>query len=178
MRWLARLCLMFAVTVLPGTIFAQQNELRETFGKAYASYTQGNFSAAKEAFQKTIDGKFRLADYSFYYLALIAMNEKNWGAARQLLTELRRGYSQSIWFHPAALQLGKIDAAEKKFTQAAERLRRLRSEKGVKNEILEEALYLLAQTEDAAHPERQRTRSSPRLSSPIEPDLSLHEKKK
>jgi soluble lytic murein transglycosylase len=128
---------------------AQDTDLRESFGKAYSLYSQRNYAAAKEAFQKTLDGRFRLADYSLYYLAMIAFNEQNWDLSRQRLIQLRRGYPQSIWFHAAALQWAKIDIAEKNFSQAAERLRRLRSEKSVKNEIGEEALYLLAQSQEA-----------------------------
>jgi soluble lytic murein transglycosylase len=149
MRLLTRLFLLLAITIFPRTLFAQDSALRETFGKAYASYTQGNFLAAKEAFQKTIDGKFRLTDYSLYYMALMAFNERNWDVSRHLLSQLRRGYPQSIWFHAAALQWAKIDAAEKRFAEAAERLRHLRTENGVKSEVLEEAIYLLAQTQEA-----------------------------
>jgi soluble lytic murein transglycosylase len=149
MPWLVTgWCLFLAVALSARPILAQENELREKFGKAYLAYTQRDFSAAKEGFQKTVDGKFGLADYSLYYLALIASNEKKWDVSRQLLSQLRRSYPQSVWFYAAALQWTKIDLAENKPGQAAERLRRLRADKGVKNEILEEALYLLGQTQE------------------------------
>jgi soluble lytic murein transglycosylase len=150
MLWLVtRLCLLLVLALAARPILAQEHELRETFGKAHAAYTQRDFSAAKEGFRKTTEAKFRLADYSLYYLAVIASNEKNWDRSRQLLSQLRRSYPQSVWFHAAALQWAKIDLAENKPAQAAERLRRLRADKGVKNEILEEALYLLGQAQEA-----------------------------
>jgi soluble lytic murein transglycosylase len=130
-------------------LFAQDLDNRENFAKAYALYSQGNLSQAKELFSKARDSKFRLADYSLYYLALIASNEGKWDESRQLLRQLKRRYPQSVWYYPAGLQWAKIDIAEKKYAQAAETLQALRSAKGVKNEIVEEAAYLVAQTQDA-----------------------------
>jgi soluble lytic murein transglycosylase len=139
------LLLTFVVGGYPDPLFSQSPDQRDLFARAYSLYSNGNFSQAKELFQKTLDPKFVLADYSRFYLATIAFNEKNWDTARQLLTELRQKYPQSVWFHTAELQRAKIDLMEKKFAQAAATLRSLRSEKGAKSEIAEEALFLLAQ---------------------------------
>lgn len=130
-------------------LFAQELDPRDNFASAYAFYSQGNLSQAKELFSKARDSKFRLADYSLYYLALIASNEGQWDESRRLLAQLKRRYPQSIWYYPARLQCAKIDIAEKKYAHAAQTLQALRSAKGVKNEIVEEAAYLVAQTQEA-----------------------------
>jgi soluble lytic murein transglycosylase len=130
-------------------LFAQDLDNRENFATAYALYSQGNLSQAKELFSKARDSKFRLADYSLYYLAMIASTESKWDESRHLLAQLRRRYPQSIWYYPAGLQWAKIDIAEKRYAQAAETLQALRSAKGVKTEIIEEAAYLVAQTQEA-----------------------------
>ncbi len=128
---------------------AQENEPRENFARAYAFYAQGDLARAKEFFSNARDAKFRLADYSLYYLGLIAFGEGNWDESRQLLTQLKRRYPQSIWFYPASLQWAKIDVAEKKYADAVDALQALRTAKGAKNEIIQEATYLLAQTYEA-----------------------------
>lgn len=135
--------------VFHGPVHAQPQELRETFAKAYALYSSGDHRQAKELFERTVDAKFRLADYSLYYLASIAVKESNWDRARQFTSQLREGYPRSIWSDAAKLQRAKIDLAEKKFAAAVEVLRRLRSDKAVKREISDEALYLQAQAQDA-----------------------------
>ncbi|HTN73359.1 MAG TPA: transglycosylase SLT domain-containing protein [Methylomirabilota bacterium] len=137
--------LTFALVGYPSSLFSQSLDQRESFAKAYALYSSGSFAPAKELFQKTLDTKFLLADYSLFYLATIAFNEKNWDAARQFLSQLKQRYPQSIWFYPAELQQAKIDLAENKYAQATETLRALRSEKAARSEITEEALFLLAQ---------------------------------
>ncbi len=135
--------------VLGHPLSAQENDARESFARAYALYTQGDSAQAKEFFSNALDPKFRLADYSLYYLALIAFKENNWDDSRQLLTRLRQRYPQSIWFYPAALQQAKIAMAEKQYADAADALQALRAANGVKNEIIQEATYLLAQTCEA-----------------------------
>ena len=144
------LALLIATTMsLARPIFAQDPDDRENFAKAYALYSQGDLSQAGEFFSKARDAKFRLADYSLYYLAIIASNEGQWDESRRLLTELKRRYPQSIWYYPAELQWAKIDIAERKYTQAGETLQALRSAKGVKTEIIQEAGYLIAQAQEA-----------------------------
>lgn len=138
---------IMAVLTLP--LSAQEYDQRENFARAYAFYAQGDLARAKEFFSNARDAKFRLADYSLYYLGLIAFNEGNRDESRQLLTQLRRRYPQSIWFYPAALQGVKIDLAEKQYTEAADALQALRDANGVKNDIIQEATYLLAQTYEA-----------------------------
>jgi soluble lytic murein transglycosylase len=129
--------------------FAQAPESRENFARAYASYSNGNFSQAKESFQRALDANFPLADYSLYYLALIAYNEGSFDVSRQFLSQLRRRYPQSIWIYPAELQRAKIDLAEKKYTQAIEALRTLRNGKDIGPGILDEAILLQAQAQEA-----------------------------
>jgi soluble lytic murein transglycosylase len=129
----------------PSRLFSQVTDPRDSFAKAYSLYTSGKFSQAKDLFQLTLGPKFMLADYSLFYLAAIAFQEKDWDASRQFLTQLKQRYPQSIWFHYAELQHAKIDVAEKKYVQATATLRALRSENAVKSEIAQEALFLLAQ---------------------------------
>ena len=128
--------------------FAQAPEPRENFARGYASYSNGNFSQAKELFQRALDANFLLADYSLYYLALIAYNEGNFDVSRQFLSQLRRGYPQSIWVDPAELQRAKIDLTEKNYTQAIEALRALRNGKGIGSGILDEVILLQAQAQE------------------------------
>ena len=123
MRFAALLGLVVAATMGVGCpLFAQDLDNRENFARAYALYSQGDLPEAKELFSKARDSKFRLADYSLYYLALIASNEGNWDESRQLLAQLKRRYPQSIWYYPAGLQWAKIDIAEKEYAQAVEAL--------------------------------------------------------
>lgn len=142
-------------TVLPRPLLAQTNEPGETFVKAYALHSNGNAAEAKELFQKTLDGRFVLADYSYYFLGLIAHNEGNWEQSRQMLGQLRQRFPQSIWYYAAGLLRAKIDIAEKKYAAALDLLRQLRADKSVKRDIAEEALYLQAQIQEAqGQPER------------------------
>ncbi len=138
-----------AIVAVRCPLFAQDLDQRDNFARGYAFYSQGNLPQAKEFFSNARDSRFRLADYSLYYLALIASNESKWDDARRILSQLRRRYPQSVWFYPAAFQWAKIDFAEKKYAHAADTLQALRSAKGVKNEVIEEAVYLLAQTHEA-----------------------------
>jgi soluble lytic murein transglycosylase len=144
--------------------------LLETFARAYALFSSGDHGQAKELFDKTIDANFRLADYSLYYLASIAVKESNWDQARKFLSQLTERYPRSVWTEAAKLQRAKIDLAEKKYTQASEALRRLRSDKAVKREIKDEALYLQAHAQEAlgnpsaAHALYQELRSSSPIS--------------
>jgi soluble lytic murein transglycosylase len=144
-----RLLAIFILSAFPFVSFAQTPNPRENFAKAYASYSSGSLAQAKDLFQQALEPDFSLADYSLYYLALISFKEGNFDAARQFLSQLRRRYPQSIWVHPAELQRAKIDLAEKRYTQASEALRSLRTEKGVRPEIVDEAIFLQAQAQEA-----------------------------
>ena len=143
------LLLIWSLAGLPSPALSQISDPRESFATAYASYSAGNFAQAKELFQKTLDPNFPLADYSLYYLAVISFNDGNGDLSRQFLFQLRRRYPQSVWFYPAELQRAKVDIAEKKYPQAIETLRALRTEKGAKSEIIDEAIYLQAQAQEA-----------------------------
>lgn len=130
-------------------VFAQGDDSRAVFHRAYSLYNQGNAGQAKELFQKTLDNGYRLADYSLYYLALIAFKENNWPQSRQYLRQLKQRYPQSLWQGRADLQRAKLDHAEKKFAQAGEQLRQLRADKTATRDIVDEAGYLLAQIFEA-----------------------------
>ena len=141
--------------ILPQTAVAQTGDLREAFGSAYAHYSSGRAAEAKELFRSTLSGDFRLADYSLYYLGLIAFNESAWEEARQRLGQLKQRFPQSVWSQSATLLQAKIDLAEKKYARAGDLLRQLRAEKTTKREIADEALYLQAQAREyQAEPRR------------------------
>jgi soluble lytic murein transglycosylase len=137
--------LLFSLASFSAEAFPQTSSQIDIFAKAYSLYSGGNFVQARDLFQKTIDSKFVLADYSLYYLGTIAANDKDSIRARQLLTELKQRYPQSIWAYPADLQRAKLDIGEQKFAQAAEILRTLRAQKGLPAAISQEALFLSAQ---------------------------------
>src|ERR1700751_3385190 len=102
---------LLSVTLLAFStpVFAQMVDHGELFAKAHSLYSSGSYHQAKELFQKTLDPKFILADYSLFFLGNIALNEKNWDASRQLFAELKEKYPQSIWASSAELQRAKID---------------------------------------------------------------------
>ena len=136
--------------VLPAPrLAAQGDDSRATFHKAYSLYTLGNASQAKELLHKTLDSGYRLADYSLYYLALIAFKETRWEQSRRYLLQLKQNYPQSVWQARATLQRAKLDQAEKKFAQANEILRQLRTDKSATRDIADEASYLTAQNHEA-----------------------------
>src|SRR5690348_15598621 len=137
--------LVLALGTFPGQAFSQMPNPTELFTQAYSFYSNGNLSAAKDIFQKTTGAKFVLADYSLYYLGLIAANEKDTARARQLFIELKQRFPQSIWAYPADLQRARIDISEKRFASVTETLRILRGDKGVPAAIAQEALFLSAQ---------------------------------
>ena len=143
------LLLIFILVAIPLVTFAQAPNPRENFTKAYALYSSGSLAQAKELFQQALEPDFPLADYSLYYLALISFKDGSLDAARQFLSQLRSRYPQSIWFQPAQLQQAKIDLAEKKYAQANETLRSLRAENNLNPEIIEEAIFLQAQSQEA-----------------------------
>jgi TolA-binding protein len=146
----ARILLLVSLFAgFPQPLFPQTGDQGGTFAKAYALYSSGNLAQAKELFQKTLEAKFRLADYSLYYLATIALSEANLDQARQLVAQLRQRFPQSIWLSAAALLRAKTDIAEKNYAGAVDRLRQLRADKSLKREIAEEALYLQAQALEA-----------------------------
>jgi len=107
------LLLTLALGALPAHVFAQTSDPNEIFAKAYGLYTKGKSSDAKEFFERITDPKFRLADYSQYYLAVINYDLGNWEQARQALAQLKQRFPQSIWIQPATLHQAKIDLAEK-----------------------------------------------------------------
>ena len=136
-------------------VSGQTADPREAFASGYALYSSGKSAEAKELFRTTLNGDFRLADYSLYYLAVIAFNEANWDLSRQRLGQLKQRFPQSLWSQPAALLQAKVEVAEKKYLQAGELLRQLRAEKSTKREIAEEALYLQAQIREAQNEPRR-----------------------
>jgi soluble lytic murein transglycosylase len=140
--------LLFIMITAPPAGFPQDRDHREIFARAHASYVTGDLSRAQELFEKTLDPKFSLADYSLHYLALIALQEKNYDLARQRLTQLKRRYPQSVWFYHAELQRAKINLAEKKLPPALAILKSL-VRRNAKNEIAAEARYLLAQAHES-----------------------------
>ena len=143
------LLLTLVLAAFPISIFGQTSDANEIFAKAYGLYTKGKTSDAKELFEKITDPKFRLADYSQYYLALINYDLANREQARQILTQLKQRFPQSIWIPGATLLQAKIDIAEKNYGSAEEILRQLRADKSAKREIADEALYLQAQIREA-----------------------------
>jgi soluble lytic murein transglycosylase len=143
------LLLTLVLGAFPVSIFGQTSDTNEIFAKAYGLYTKGKTSDAKELFEKITDPKFRLADYSQYYLALINYDLANREQARQILTQLKQRFPQSIWIPGATLLQAKIDIAEKNYGSAEEILRQLRADKSAKREIADEALYLQAQIREA-----------------------------
>jgi len=143
------LLLVLTLAALPRPLFPQTADQGDLFSKAYALYSSGNFAPAKELFQKTLEPKFRLADYGLYYLAVIALTETNMDQARQLVAQLKRRFPQSIWLPAAALLRAKADIAEKNYTSAVDALRQLRSDKSARREIVDEALFLQAQALEA-----------------------------
>ena len=143
------LLLLLSLAAFPRSVFPQTGDQGDTFAKAYALYLSGNFVQAKELFQKTLQPKFRLTDYSLYYLAAIALHETNLEQARQLVAQLKQRFPQSVWSPAGALLRAKADMAEKNYTSAVDTLRQLQSDKSAKREIVEEALYLQAQSLEA-----------------------------
>jgi outer membrane protein assembly factor BamD (BamD/ComL family) len=143
------LLLTLALGALPAHVFGQTSDPNEIFAKAYGLYTKGKSSDARDLFESITDPKFRLADYSQYYLAVINYDLGNWEQARQALAQLKQRFPQSIWIQPATLLQAKIDIAEKNYGSAEETLRQLRAAKTANREITEEAQYLQAQIREA-----------------------------
>jgi soluble lytic murein transglycosylase len=136
----------------PALCADEENDPLALFAKAHALYLNGDRSGAKELFHRTLSNKFPLADYSLFYLASIAFEEKAWEESRRTAARLRREYPQSLWVHAAELQQAKADLAESKSSQAAAALQALRGKGSARSDILEEALYLQAQaTDDVKH---------------------------
>ena len=131
------------------SVFSQDADRRETFAKAYALYAAGNFSQAQELFEKTHDFQYLLADYSLYYSARIAFNQKNWDLSRRFLSQLRQHYPRSIWLQHTELLRAKIYLAEKDYSQGIAALGSLRALNGVRSEIADEAIYLQAQATES-----------------------------
>src|SRR5688572_33111189 len=101
-----RSTILFAWAILmalPALAYSQIGDQHETFANAYGLYSSGKPGQAKELFRKTVNTDFRLADYSLYYLAVIAFNEANWDQSFQRLSQLKQRFPQSLWSQPAAL---------------------------------------------------------------------------
>jgi soluble lytic murein transglycosylase len=143
------LALVCTVTVFHPASGAASGDLREKFARAYALYSDGDLSQSKELFQQTTDSGFPLADYSLYYLAMIAFKDSNWDRSREYLSLLRERYPRSVWRRPAALQQAKIEMAEGNFSLAGENLRRLEADSSAHRAIADEALYLRARAQEA-----------------------------
>ena len=148
-RAFAAALLLGTLCAYPSPIFSQEPNPRQSFYTAYSFYSSGMSAQAKEFFQQTLNAAYPLADYALYYLALIAFGESDWQSSRELLIRLRQEYPQSIWFARAQLQSIKIDIAEKSYPQAIASLRSLRTDKNLKPDIAEEALYLEAQSHES-----------------------------
>ena len=146
---LALLLVWTAFVASPAPAYPQTRDPYETFADAYALYSSGKTDEAKELFRKGTDAQFHLADYSLYYLAVIAFKEADWDMGRRRVSQLKQRYPQSLWSQPAALLQAKIEIAEKKYIQGDEILRQLRSEKSTKREIAGEAIYLQAQIRES-----------------------------
>jgi soluble lytic murein transglycosylase len=127
---------------------AQEPDQRDNFAKAYSLYTTGSYAEAQELFTRTVETNAPLADYSLYYLALIAFQQDDWDTSEHFLARLRDEYPQSIWYDAAELQRAKIAIAEEKYPQGINRMRSLRAQKDLSHDISEEALYLQAQAEE------------------------------
>ena len=76
------LLVIFILVAIPFVSFAQAPNPRENFAKAYALYSSGSLTQAKELFQQALEPDFSLADYSLYYLALISFKEGNLDAGK------------------------------------------------------------------------------------------------
>lgn len=145
----ARLALLVLLVVaFHRPAHAQIEAPRDRFARAVALYSSGNPEPAEELFREATAADFPLADYSLYYLGMIAVKQSRWDQARQYFSQMHEHYPQSIWAEPAKLQMAKTDIAEGKFPQANEALRHLRSNKAVKREIVDEAHYLQAQIQE------------------------------
>jgi len=145
MAGLTRICLLVLILgyfAVPAR--AQNQEPGEVFRKAHALYSNGSRGEAKALFQKALQAKFALADYSLYYLADIALAEGDCEQARRWGARLKRDYPRSLWVAPATLLRAKCELADKNYTAALETLRRLRAEPAAKSFVTEEALYLQA----------------------------------
>src|ERR671910_65756 len=84
------------IAFCPSAILSQEPSPRQSFETAYALYSSGSTSQAKELFQQSLNSAYPLADYALYYLAVIAFQESNWQQARELLIRIRQEYPQSI----------------------------------------------------------------------------------
>lgn len=134
--------LSFICVALPRQLYSQEQEPREHFSKAYSLFSKGDLSRAEELFQKTLDAKFLLEDYSLYFLGVISSSHGQLENSRQYFSQLKQTFPQSIWSTRADLELARLSLAEASYQQAIAALRALRDLK-VKREITDEALYLL-----------------------------------
>ena len=127
---------------LPSQLYSQEQEPRELFAKAYSLFSKGNLVEAGELFQRTLEGKFLLEDYSLYFLGVISSSRGELKSSREYFHQLKQAFPQSVWSANADLQSAKLSLAERNYQQAMSELRAVKSLKAGK-EIIEEALYLL-----------------------------------
>ena len=130
-------------------VAAQSDDAAGRSREPIRSTTSGKHEPSQRAVSEYLENGYRLADYSLYYLAFIAFKESNWEQSRRYLLQLQQRFPQSVWQARATLQRAKLDQAEKKFAQADEILRQLRTDKSVPREIADEASYLIAQNQEA-----------------------------
>ncbi len=136
-------CLLWIYS-LPHDLRAQEDDPGPVFSRAYQLFTEGKSEQAEIVFFETLNIDFPLEDYSLYYLGVISSNRGNFEDARNLFSQLRLRFPQSLWFHRAELQLAKNLIAEEKLPEARQILTNLRTDKSVKKAVSEEAGYLLA----------------------------------
>jgi soluble lytic murein transglycosylase len=138
--------LSYLVAGAPAPLHSDEHQQLADFSQAYAHYTRGQHGPARELFKRTLSTKFVLTDYSLYYLASIALASNAWDEARRLAARLKSEFPHSVWLHAAELQMAKADLGQNRLAEAATALRALRAKKIASGDIIEEALYLQAQT--------------------------------
>lgn len=139
---LAFLCVSHARLLYP-----QDTDPGKEFALAYSLFSQGDFSQAEEIFRKAVETKAPLEDYSLYFLGTIAFHRGALEESRRYLSQLKRGFPQSVWSNRADLQLAKISLANRDYPRALAELGALTAAKP-KKEVQEEALYLTGQAQE------------------------------
>ena len=141
--------LLIVFLAFPQSLYSQSAAPADIFAQGYAAFARGQFAGAKEHFQNTLDPAYPLADYSLYYLAIIAFNENNPEEARVRIEQVKKRFPQSVWSQPATLLKAKIDLAEKSYAQGLDTLRELRTVKSAKRDVVDEALFLQGKIREA-----------------------------
>ncbi|HWO40256.1 MAG TPA: tetratricopeptide repeat protein [Candidatus Eisenbacteria bacterium] len=146
------LCSMAVYLLLSGSsapASTQTSSAAQQFAHGYARWSAGRHAEAKEFFVQALAPDSPLADYALYFLSRIAIQEREWETARQLLAGLQSRYPQSVWFPHAEIQRAKIAIGERDYPQAVDILRSLRERKELPEQIAEESLFLEAQAHEA-----------------------------